>query len=54
MNRKVQSLIPRLSEKQGEAFREKLYDYVATLLEKNAARLSKYEKPPENSGARTE
>jgi hypothetical protein len=54
MNRKVQSLIPRLSEKQGEALREKLSDYVATLLEKNAARLSKYEKPPENSGARTE
>ena len=54
MNRKVQSLIPRISEKQGEALREKLSDYVATLLEKNAARLSKYEKLPDNSGARTE
>ena len=54
MNRKVQSLIPRISEKQGEALREKLSDYVATLLEKNAARLAKYEKPAENSAARTE
>jgi len=41
----VQSLIPRISERQSEALREKLSDYVAALLEKNAARLSKYEKP---------
>lgn len=46
MMMKVQSLIPRISERQSELLREKLSDYVATLLEKNAARLSKYEKPP--------
>ena len=51
---KVQSLIPRISERQGEALREKLSDYVAMLLEKNAERLSKYEKSPENSGTRTQ
>jgi hypothetical protein len=41
----IQSLLPRISERQGDALREKLSDYVAALLEKNAARLSKYEKP---------
>lgn len=51
--RKVQSLIPRISERQSEAIREKLSDYVATLIEKSAARLSKYEKPPDRP-ARTE
>ena len=40
----VQSLIPRLSERQSAILREKLSDYVAALLEKNAARLAKYEK----------
>ena len=43
--KKVQGLIPRISERQSEAMREKLSDYVAALLEKNAAQLSKYEKP---------
>ena len=42
----VRSIIPRISEKQSEALREKLSDYVAALLEKNAARIAKYEKPP--------
>lgn len=51
---KVCSLIPRISERQSEALREKLSDYVATLLEKNAARLSKYERPPVERGIRTE
>jgi hypothetical protein len=51
---KVQSLIPRISERQSEAIREKLSDYVATLLEKNAARLSKYEKPSDNPDTRTD
>jgi hypothetical protein len=50
----VQSLIPRISERQGEMLREKLSDYVATLLEKNAAKLSKYEKPVANSEIRGE
>ena len=50
----VQSLIPRISERQGEMLREKLSDYVATLLEKNAAKLSKYEKPVEDRDIRTE
>ena len=44
--KKVQSLVPRISRRQSEALREKLSDYVAALLEKNAARLSKYEKTP--------
>jgi hypothetical protein len=52
--KKVPSLIPRISERQSEAIREKLSDYVATLLEKNAARLSKYEKPATDRDARTE
>ena len=43
--RSIQGLIPRITERQGEVLREKLSDYIATLLEKNAARLSKYEKP---------
>jgi hypothetical protein len=49
----VQSLIPRITERQGEALREKLSDYIATLLEKNAARLSRYEKtvPGRDAGA---
>ncbi len=51
---KVPSLIPRISERQSEALREKLSDYVASLLEKNAARLSKYEKPATDRDARTE
>jgi hypothetical protein len=42
----AKSLIPRMSEAQSEALREKLSDYVAALLEKNAARLAKYDKPP--------
>jgi len=42
----VQSLIPHLSQHRSEIFREKLSDYVAALLERNAARLSKYEKTP--------
>jgi hypothetical protein len=45
MMRTVRSIIPRISEKQSEALREKLSDYVAALLEKNAARIAKYEKP---------
>lgn len=52
--RKVQSLIPRISERQSEVIREKLSDYVATLIEKNATRLSKYEKPAADRTARTE
>ena len=44
--RTVRSIIPRISEKQSEALREKLSDYVAALLEKNATRIAKYEKPP--------
>ncbi len=43
MMKTVRSLIPRISERQSEALREKLSDYVAALLEKNAARLAKYE-----------
>lgn len=43
--KRPRSLIPRLSEAQSEALRAKLSDYVAALLEKNAARLAKYEKP---------
>jgi hypothetical protein len=43
--KKVQSLIPRISQRHSEALREKLSDYVAALLEKNAARLARYEKP---------
>lgn len=42
----VKSLMPRLSEAQSEALRAKLSDYVAALLEKNAARIAKYEKQP--------
>ena len=45
MMKTVRSIIPRISEKQSEALREKLSDYVAALLEKNAARIAKYEKP---------
>ena len=41
----IHALIPRITERQSEAIREKLSDYIATLLEKNAAKLSKYEKP---------
>jgi hypothetical protein len=51
---KVPSLIPRISERQSEVLREKLSDYVASLLEKNAARLSKYEKPATDRDVRTE
>lgn len=51
---KVQQIIPRIAEKQGEVLREKLSDYVAMLLEKNAERLSKYEKPASGRDARTE
>jgi hypothetical protein len=43
--KKVRSIIPRISEKQSEALREKLSDYVAALIEKNAAKIAKYEKP---------
>ena len=50
----VQALIPRISERQGEVLREKLSDYVAFLIEKNAARLSKYEKPAPDADARAE
>ena len=52
--KKVQSLIPRISERHSEALREKLSDYVATLLERNAARLAKYEKPATNRDVRAE
>lgn len=49
--KKVRSIIPRISEKQSEVLREKLSDYVAALLEKNAARIAKYEKqPPDRIG----
>ena len=51
---KVQSIIPRIAEKQGEVLREKLYDYVATLLEKNAERLARYEKPAADRDVRNE
>jgi hypothetical protein len=44
MMKTVRSIIPRISERQSEMLREKLSDYVASLLEKNAARLAKYEK----------
>ncbi|MEZ5764086.1 MAG: hypothetical protein R3D69_07405 [Xanthobacteraceae bacterium] len=44
----AKSLMPRLSEAQSEALREKLSDYVVALLEKNAARLAKYDKMPPN------
>ena len=50
----VQSLIPRISQRQSEALREKLSDYVAALLEKNAARLAKYEKPQPARDVRAE
>ena len=52
--RNIQALIPRITERQGEVLREKLSDYVATLIEKNAARLSKYEKPRPECDPRTE
>lgn len=42
----AKSLMPRMSEARSEALRGKLSDYVAALLEKNAARLAKYDKPP--------
>ena len=51
---KVSSLIPRIADRQSELLREKLSDYVAMLLEKNAARLSKYEKAQEVRDLRTE
>ena len=51
---RVHSLIPRISERQGEALREKLSDYVAALIEKNAERLSKYEKPQQDREIRSE
>jgi hypothetical protein len=50
----VQALIPRISERQGELLREKLSDYVAMLIEKNAAKLAKYEKPAPDQDARSE
>jgi hypothetical protein len=50
----VQSLIPRISQRQSEALREKLSDYVAALLEKNAARLARYEKPKPGRDLRAE
>lgn len=46
--------IPHIPERQSKAIREKLSDYVATLLEKSAARLSKYEKPAPGHDVRTE
>ena len=52
--RKVQEMIPRMTERQGEALREKLSNYIAFLIEKNAARLSKYEKPVPEQDARPE
>jgi len=52
--RNVQSLLPRISERQGEALRAKLSDHVASLLEKNAARLSKYEKSTSENTVRAE
>ena len=52
--KKVASLIPRIADRQSEMLREKLSDYVATLLEKNAARLAKYEKAQETRDLRTE
>jgi hypothetical protein len=51
---KVRSLIPRIADRQSEMLREKLSDYVAALLEKNAARLSKYEKAQEERELRTD
>jgi hypothetical protein len=50
----VQSLIPRISERQGELLREKLSDYVAMLIEKNAAKLAKHEKPEPDQAARAD
>jgi hypothetical protein len=54
--KRVRSIIvprlPRMSEAQSEALREKLSDYVAALLEKNAARLAKYEKQPQRDRPR--
>ncbi len=50
----VQSLIPRISQRRSEALREKLSDYVAALLEKNATRLAKYEKPQPPRDVRTD
>jgi hypothetical protein len=52
--RNVQSLIPRISERQGELLREKLSDYVAMLIEKNAAKLAKYEKPEPDQNTRAD
>lgn len=50
----VKSLIPRISQRQSEAVREKLSAYIATLLEKNAARLSNSQRPVPDQNARTE
>ena len=52
--KKVVSLIPRIADRQSEMLREKLSDYVATLLEKNAGRLAKYDKTQEARDLRTE
>jgi len=52
--KKVQSLLPRISRRHSEALREKLSDYVAALLEKNAARLSRYEKAQADRDFRAE
>jgi hypothetical protein len=52
--KKVQLMLPRISERHSEALREKLSEYVASLLEKNAERLSKYEKPAATRDIRTE
>jgi hypothetical protein len=51
---KVRSIIPRIADRQSELLREKLSDYVASLLEKNAARLAKYEKAQEGRELRNE
>jgi hypothetical protein len=50
---KVQALLPRISERQSEVVREKLSDYIATLLEKNAVRLSRYDKVHARPDVRT-
>ena len=50
----IQRLIPRITERQGEVLREKLSDYIATLLEKNAERRSKFEKPLADRDARAD
>ena len=52
--KKVQLILPRISERHSEAIREKLSEYIAALLEKNAERLSKYEKPSASRDIRTE